>query len=266
MDLTHTKWIGKERYHFDEIDSTNIKAKELATIGCPHGTLVMADSQNAGIGRRGRSWSSESGAGIYMSLILRPQLTTEQAPMLTLVAALAVVKAIEYSLMENRGTEDNIQKPMIKWPNDIVLNGKKLCGILTEMTLGQKQIDSIVIGIGINVANQDFPEEIRTTASSVYLETGILLERESLIEKVWEYFEGYYELFVEAGDFSSLKEEYEKSLVNKNKKVNVLDPKGTYTGTARGITNTGELLVQTEAGISEVASGEVSVRGIYGYV
>lgn len=266
MNLEKTKWVGKEYYHFEQIDSTNSKAKDLIAAGCAHGTLVTADAQSAGMGRRGRNWSSEQGAGIYMSLVLRPQISAEQAPMLTLVAAMAVEKAIEHLLTEKSALADSFYKPMIKWPNDIVLNGKKLCGILTEMILGQKQIEGIIIGIGINVTNQDFPEEIRATASSIYLETGIRLEREPLIEKVWEYFEKYYDAFIKAGDLSSLKDTYEQSLANKNKKVNVLDPNGAYTGTALGITNTGELLVDTGRSIEAVASGEVSVRGIYGYV
>ena len=136
-----------KRYHFETIDSTNKKAKELATAGEVHGTLVTADTQYAGIGRRGRSWSSEKEAGIYMSMLLRPKLEADKASMLTLVAALAVEKAIA-AVCEPDGYQ-----PMIKWPNDIVLNKKKICGILTEMTLTGTQIDFVVIGIGINVNN-----------------------------------------------------------------------------------------------------------------
>lgn len=246
-----------KRYHFETIDSTNKKAKELAAAGAEHGTLVTADAQQAGIGRRGRSWSSEKGTGIYMSMLLRPRIATDKASMLTLVAALAVESAIAETLQ---------CQPMIKWPNDIVLNKKKICGILTEMTLNGTEIDYVVIGIGINANNKEFPEEIVQTASSLFLELNEKIDIELLITEVWNRFAVYYELFLETEDLTLLKEEYEKALVNKEEKVKVLDPLGEYIGVARGITNTGELIVDTEGEIRYVSSGEVSVRGIYGYV
>lgn len=246
-----------KRYHFETIDSTNLKVKELAAEGAAHGTLVTADAQHAGIGRRGRSWSSEKEAGIYMSMLLRPEIETNQASMLTLVAALAVETAIADSLD---------CQPMIKWPNDIVLNKKKICGILTELALKGTEIDYVVIGIGINVNNKDFPEEIVQTASSLSLELGNKIDKELLITKVWEHFAVYYELFLQSGDLSLIRERYEKALINKEEKVKVLDPLGEYVGIARGITNTGELIVDTEGEARYVSGGEVSVRGIYGYV
>ena len=260
--LQDTKWIGKQRYHFTEIDSTNKKAKELAAAASLHGALVTADVQTAGVGRRGRSWSSEASCGIYMSLILQPDIAIEQAPMLTLVAALAVAKAVTESL-QRCGCKETVE---IKWPNDIVMNAKKICGILTEMTLENNRIVSVVIGIGINVSNQNFPNEIATTASSLYLETGLQFEKEALLSSIWKQFECYYGRFLQMRDLSLLKEEYEMYLVNKGKKVTVLEPKGEYTGTAMGITNRGELLVDANGRIETVFGGEVSVRGIYGYV
>lgn len=260
--LQITKWCGKERYHFKVIDSTNKKAKEIAQRGCSNGTLVTAESQQAGIGRRGRSWSSEEGTGIYMSLVLRPEIKTESASSLTLVAAISVAKAID-NLLGSNLSKAGIE---IKWPNDIVLNKKKVCGILTEMSLKGTEIDYLVIGIGINVSNRDFPEEIQATASSILLETGVELEKETLIEEVWNLFEHYHMLFLETADLRGFKEEYERLLANRNNKVKVLDPNGAYEGIAQGITNTGELLVETVHGVRSVSSGEVSVRGIYGYV
>lgn len=246
-----------KHYHFETIDSTNKKVKELAAAGAEHGTLVTADAQHAGIGRRGRSWSSEKDAGIYMSILLRPEIETDKASMLTLVAALAVEKAIEESLL---------CQPMIKWPNDIVLNKKKICGILTEMALKGLEIDYVVVGIGINVNNKEFPEEIVQTASSLSLELGHEIDREMLITEVWKRFAVYYKQFLETKDLSLLKDVYERVLVNKEEKVKVLDPLGEYIGFARGITNIGELIVDTEEEIRYVSGGEVSVRGIYGYV
>lgn len=247
-----------KRYHFEHIDSTNQKAKLLGAEGCPHGTLITADFQEAGIGRRGRSWSSEKDAGIYMSMVLRPCIETDKASMLTLVAAMAVEKAIEKVCIKTQ--------PMIKWPNDIVINKKKICGILTEMSLKGTAIDYLVVGIGINVCNQVFPEDIAQTASSLSLETGLDIDRELLITEVWKQFDVYYNYFLQTKDLSLFREAYEKALVNKEKQVKVLDPLGEYAGVAKGITNTGELIVETEAGIQYVSSGEVSVRGIYGYV
>lgn len=247
-----------ERYHFETIDSTNKKAKELAGEGCLHGTLVTADAQHAGIGRRGRSWSSEKGAGIYMSMVLRPELEADKASMLTLVTAMAVQRAIQEVC--------NDGMPMIKWPNDIVLNKKKICGILTEMTLKGTEIDYIVVGIGINVNNKDFPEEIAQTASSLALELQLDIDGEMLITNVWKQFAVYYEQFLQTKDLSLFQKEYEEALVNKEENVKVLDPLGEYIGIARGITNTGELVVDTEGEVRYVSGGEVSVRGIYGYV
>lgn len=247
----------KKRYHFETIDSTNTKAKELAAAGAVQGTLVTADAQQAGIGRRGRSWSSEKKAGIYMSMLLRPEIATDKASMLTLVAALAVERAIAETLD---------CQPMIKWPNDIVLNKKKICGILTEMVLKGTEIDYVVIGIGINVNNKNFPEEIVQTASSLSLELGNEIDREMLISEVWKRFSVYYENFLQVGDLSGIKAEYEHALINKDEKVKVLDPLGEYMGIAKGITNIGELIVDTEEEIRYVSGGEVSVRGIYGYV
>lgn len=261
--LENTKWCGKERYHFAVIDSTNKKAKELAQTGCVHGTLVTAESQQAGIGRRGRSWSSEEGTGIYMSLVLRPDIKTENASSITLVAAISVARAI-INLFKESSQEAVF--PQIKWPNDIVLNKKKVCGILTELSLDGTKIDYIVIGIGINVSNQSFPEELQSIASSILLETQEELDKELLIEEVWKQFEYYYALFLQTQDLQGFKEEYVSLLANQNNKVKVLDPNGEYEGVARGITNTGELLVETEQVICEVSSGEVSVRGMYGYV
>ena len=249
-----------KRYHFEELDSTNKKAKELAAAGAGHGTLVTADAQHAGVGRRGRSWSSEKGAGIYMSMLLRPALGTEQVSMLTLVAALAAAKAFENFAVFPANT------PCIKWPNDLVLRKKKVCGILTELTLDGTNIDYVIVGIGINVSNRFFPDEIKETASSILLERGQEVDRESLIAEIWNIFEKYYDIFCKTKDFSVLKEEYERYLINKEKEVNVLDPAGNYKGTAMGITNKGELIVDTGAEYKYVSSGEVSVRGIYGYV
>ena len=252
-----TEWAGCEIYYFDSIDSTNTKAKELAEEGHPSGTLVVADRQTAGKGRRGRSWESPTGIGIFMTLMLKPEINPNNASMLTLVAAMATTRAIR------RVTG---VPAMIKWPNDIVMNGKKVCGILTEMSAQFDYINHIVIGIGINVHNEDFPEEIAKTASSLYLESGQHIHRASLIEAFLEEFEDVSAEYLKTEDMEGLQKEYDAMLVNRGRQVRVLDPKEPFEGKAMGITKKGELIVDTWESRKLVSSGEVSVRGIYGYV
>lgn len=255
--IRNTTWAGQEIYYYDVTDSTNIRAKELAEEGHPGGTLVVADRQEAGRGRRGRSWDSPSGTGIFMTLLLKPDMNPNHASMLTLVAAMAVARAIS----KCANTE-----ALIKWPNDIVIGGKKICGILTEMSAQFDFINHIVIGIGINVHNEHFPEEIAETAGSILLQTGKRIRRAELIEQILEQFEYYYAIFMETEDLSGLVKEYNSILVNMNKSVRVLDPKEPFEGKAMGITKKGELIVDTWESRKMVSSGEVSVRGLYGYV
>lgn len=256
--LMHTDWVAKEVLYFDTIDSTNTKAQELAEKGYPSGTLVVADKQESGKGRRGRSWVSPSGTGIFMTLMIKPDINPNNASMLTLVAALAVAKAI---------TSVTGEEAMIKWPNDIVVNGKKVCGILTEMNAQFDYINHIVVGIGINVHNESFPEEISQMASSLMIEAGgKRFHRAQIIAETMSYFEQYYDTFLKTQDLSALVREYDELLVNMNKAVRVLDPKEPFDGKAMGITPKGELIVDTWESRKLVSSGEVSVRGIYGYV
>lgn len=256
--LLHTDWVAKEVLYFDTIDSTNTKAQELAEKGYPSGTMVVADKQESGKGRRGRSWVSPSGTGIFMTLMIKPDINPNNASMLTLVAALAVAKAI---------TSVTDEEAMIKWPNDIVVNGKKVCGILTEMNAQFDYINHIVVGIGINVHNESFPEEISQMASSLMIEAGgKRFHRAQIIAETMSYFEQYYDTFLKTQDLSALVREYDKLLVNRNKSVRVLDPKEPFDGKAMGITPKGELIVDTWESRKLVSSGEVSVRGIYGYV
>lgn len=256
--LMHTDWVAKEVLYFDTIDSTNTKAQELAEKGYPSGTLVVADKQESGKGRRGRSWVSPSGTGIFMTLMIKPDINPNNASMLTLVAALAVAKAI---------TSVTGEKALIKWPNDIVINGKKVCGILTEMNAQFDYINHIVVGIGINVHNESFPEEISQMASSLMIEAGgKRFHRAQIIAETMSYFEQYYDTFLKTQELSALVREYDELLVNRNKSVRVLDPKEPFDGKAMGITPKGELIVDTWESRKLVSSGEVSVRGIYGYV
>lgn len=252
-----TKWAGKKVVYFDEVDSTNTRAKELGGQDAPHGTLVVADKQNAGKGRRGRQWTSPSGESIYMTILLRPDMDPSKAPQLTLVMAMSVAQAIK---------EENLDA-QIKWPNDIVLNRKKICGILTEMSTEIDYINHVVIGVGINVNGTEIPEELKETATSLRIEAGKSLQRSSLIANVMKHFEANYEEFIKVQDLGFLQDDYNALLVNCRKQVTIIGAKESYPALAHGINQTGELIVEREDGsIEEIYSGEVSVRGIYGYV
>lgn len=253
-----TSWAGKRLEYYDETDSTNTRAKVLGQNGTPHGTLVVAEKQNAGRGRRGRRWDSPAGSSIYMSLLLRPRFAPVKAPMLTLVMAYAVAQTLR---------EKNHVPVGIKWPNDLVLNKKKICGILTEMSAEKEDINYVVIGVGINVNTESFLEEINNTATSLRIETGEVVKRAELIAGIMKYFELYYEQFCEAEDLSPFVDGYNKLLVNCGQQVRVLEPGNEYNALAFGIDKKGELQVEREDGRREsIFAGEVSVRGIYGYV
>ena len=255
-DQIHTKWAGKTVHFAREIDSTNLWIKRLAKEGAPEGTLALAEFQSAGRGRLGRSWEVPEGTSVMMSILLRPKFEPQYAPTLTLVMGMAVAKAVK-----KLGFVVSI-----KWPNDVVVSHKKICGILTEMGVRDGKIDYAVIGVGINVNIREFPEEMADKATSLYLESGREFDRSQIPGLVMEAFEEYYEKFAATCDLSGLKDEYESILANYNQPVRVLAGE-PYEGIARGITDSGELLVEKKDGtVSAVSAGEVSVRGLYSYV
>ena len=252
----HTKWAGKTVHFARETDSTNLWIKRLAKEGAPEGTLAVAEFQSAGRGRLGRSWEVPEGTSVMMSILLRPEFEPQYAPTLTLVMGMAVAKAVK-----KLGFDVSI-----KWPNDVVVSHKKICGILTEMGVRDGKIDYAVIGVGINVNIREFPEEMADKATSLYLEAGKEFDRSRIPGLVMEAFEEYYEKFAATCDLSGLKDEYESILANYNQPVRVL-AKEPYEGIARGITDGGELLVEKADGtMAIVSAGEVSVRGLYSYV
>ena len=285
-----TRWAGHPLLYSEETGSTNNDIFALSDQGFPHGTLALTGTQTAGKGRRGRLWISPPDVNIYMSILLRPDLRPESAPMLTLVMALAVYEACEelyasgkeYDTRETAQEADRAQgtgdgspslKFGIKWPNDIVVSAdggpyKKICGILTEMRMEEKEIRDIVIGTGINANQTEFPEEIRETAGSLALALGHAVNRAELTAETWRFFEADFEAFCETQSLETLRDKYEAALVNRGRKVRVLDPQEPYEGTAMGITAGGELIVRPQDGSAdrEVSSGEVSVRGVMGYV
>lgn len=252
-----TKWAGKHICYFKELDSTNARAKQEADNGAAEGTLVVTDMQTAGRGRRGRSWNSPAGVNLYFTLILKPVYQPDKAAMVTLVMALAVAEGISLTC----GMEAEI-----KWPNDVVVNGKKVCGILTEMNVEHGQIQYVAVGVGVNVGLQEFPPEIADKAASLEAECGKPVSRTALAANILKAFEKYYESFLQELSLSCIRDKYNRRLVNRDREVRVLDPQGEFQGIARGINEFGELLVERDDGsVTIVFAGEVSVRGIYGY-
>ena len=294
-----TSWAGRPLLYQEETGSTNDDIFALAAQGYPHGTLVIAARQTAGKGRRGRTWISPPEGNIYMSILLKPDLRPDVTPMLTVVMALSVYQAVAELYMNQAGTQsektsgqnfalaESAEKSKenhglpdpahcrfgIKWPNDIVVSVdgssyRKLCGILTEMRMEDNEISAITIGIGLNVNQTEFAPEISENATSFRLALGKKVNRAALTASIWNHFEDNYNIFVKTQDFSGLKSSYEEGLVNRGRHVHVLDPRAPFTGTAIGINDQGELLVQPDDGsaVCTVGSGEVSVRGVSGYV
>lgn len=253
-----TAWLGKDIVYKETTGSTNADVKRMAEDGAENGLLIVADAQTLGKGRRGRQWVSEKGTNLYFSMLLKPDITPEKASMITLVAAYSVAKVIA----KNTGLDAKI-----KWPNDIVVGRKKVCGILTEMSMERDYIHHIVVGIGINVNEEAFPEEINDMATSLKKEGGQVVLRANLLCDILLQFEKDYGVFLAAENLKPFVDDYNKMLVNKGALVKVLDPKGVFSGIAGGINEEGMLIVFKENGqIEKVYAGEVSVRGMYGYV
>lgn len=246
-----TKKIGRNIVYFDETDSTNNDAKRAWESA--DGSVFIAEIQNGGKGRLGRSWESPKSSGIWMSILLKPDLNPLDAPKITQTAGLAVCKALK-----RFGAQ-------IKWPNDIIIKSKKVCGILTEMSAQTDMVDYIVCGIGINVNNESFDSEIAEKATSLYIESGKKQNRAEIVCGVLEEFEDLYERFLKGG-LKEILDEYKASCVNLNRDVRVIYKKQELVGRAVDINENGELVVKTSENEVNIFSGEVSVRGIYGYV
>ena len=249
-----TKTMGQSIYFYEETDTTNNRARELALEGAPEGTLVVAEKQTAGRGRRGKVWESPLGTGIWMSLVLRPQIMPAEASVLTILCGLATAEAIKAETGLSAG---------IKWPNDILINGKKAVGILTEMDCEMSEVHFVIPGIGINVNTASFPPEIADIATSLYLECGKTVSRRRLVHKVLERLEEHYETFLRTGSFTAMLEDYRKHCITLGKEVHVLG-REPFFAEALDITPEGELLVRrADNGKEEVVfSGEVSIRGV----
>ena len=249
-----TETIGRTVRYEDEIDSTNRFAKQLAEENAPHGTLVLCDRQLAGRGRLGRSWFSPERTGLCFSLILRPPVSATNSLPMTMLAALAVRNAISRST----GME-----AMIKWPNDLQVNGKKVCGILTEMSVTpEADVKWIVLGIGINVntKEEEFPEEVRRIATSLYLERGVECSRLDLVREICLQFETLYDSFVETdGDTQVFLPQYKVYSSTLLRRVKLFLGGEEISGIAEDFDKTGALLVREDNGtLRRIFTGEIS--------
>lgn len=248
--------------YYESVDSTNDRIKERAHDNEEQGLVISAGTQTAGKGRIGRKWESPTKDSVSTSLLLTPDdISLEAIPTITVVAAMAVRDA----LSNLYGLEGKI-----KWPNDIVLGGKKICGILTEMEMKDNKVWYVVVGIGVNVHNTQFPEEIAFKATSVDIElqkqSGEKGHRSEITKAIWESFQKYYNIFIKTQDMSGLKEEYERYLANLNERVRIEAQENSYEAIARGIDDRGQLIIEVDGQQQIISTGEVSVRGIYGYI
>lgn len=242
--------FGRAIHHFFKIDSTNRVALDLGHAGAPEGTLVLAEEQTAGKGRAGRRWHSERASGIYLTLLLRPPLAPVQAPLLTLLAGLSVRGAIE----AHTGLI-----PDLKWPNDLLLDGRKLGGILTEMHAEPGAIRFVIIGIGLNVNQARFPAELAPIATSLRAASGRTHSRIELLTRLLRQFESDYNRFLREGPAWVIEEFQAVSSFAKGKRVRVSDGRDQYTGTTTGLSPEGLLHVRREDGrITAVLSGDVT--------
>ncbi len=252
-EVCNTTKIAKEVYFYEQTDSTNNCIRKLAKEGKKEGVVAVAEIQTAGKGRRGKGWQSPKGTGIWMSMLLTPNITPPEAPVLTLLAGLAVCRAVR---------QQTGLTAMIKWPNDILISNKKICGILTELYAEMDSVHFVITGIGINVNTEVFPEELQKTATSLKIEKGESISRKNMIKAVIEEFEKIYLQYEKECSFLPFREEYKKYCINIGKELQVLS-KQPFIAKGIDITEQGELLVQKQTGEKVVVfSGEVSIRNM----
>ena len=256
--LGDTAVMGRNILYFEELGSTNTYVKELALTDAQEGTVVIADCQTAGRGRMDRSFQSPKGKGLYLTVLLRPQLPPERLAQVTALAGMAVCGAVERVCSV---------RPGLKWPNDPVLNGKKVCGILTELVTDGKGGLCLVVGIGINVAQrlEDFTPEVAEMAASLEMILEKPVSRPALAAALLEELDRSYEA-LKQGDLEEYRTCYRRDCVNLGRPVRPMGPGGQQEARAVDIDRDFGLVVRTPDGVEKtIRSGEVSVRGLYGY-
>lgn len=245
-----TSIIGSQIHYKETVDSTQIIAQRLGLEGVPEGTVVIAEEQIGGRGRLNRVWHSPKGTGIWMSIILRPNIPIPKTPQLTLMTAVAIVQAIQ---------DCTSIEAHIKWPNDILVNGKKLTGILTELQAEADRVHSVIIGIGINVNQKEFPEELKSIATSLLMEKGEPINRADLIRSVFTRMEKLYTIYLEKG-FEPIKLLWESYAISVGKRVTARTFSGSITGKALGITEDGVLKIEDDEGfVHHIYSADIEI-------
>jgi BirA family biotin operon repressor/biotin-[acetyl-CoA-carboxylase] ligase len=245
--------FGSITLHYDSVASTNDTGRELAASGVVEGTCVIAREQTLGRGRQGRFWSSPPGEGLYLSLVLRPQIKPADSAILTLAAAVGVAETFRL---------DFDVPADIKWPNDVLASGRKICGILVESAIQNDQLQYAVMGIGVNIAQASFPDDLGNRATSLLLETGRRIEPEDFARPLIERLERWYSASVNHPD-SVISRWEELSSYARGCRVGVKFAEGTIEGTTRGLTSRGALILEMDNGETrEVVSGEVSLRAV----
>jgi len=242
--------FGKRIHHFFKVDSTNRVALELAHAGEPEGAVVLAEEQTAGRGRAGRTWHSERAVGIYVTLVLRPKLAPVQAPLLTMMAGLSAYTAIQ----AHSGLVVDL-----KWPNDLLIRGKKVGGILTEMHAEPGQVRFVIVGIGLNVNQEKFPSELGSVATSLRIESGRPQSRLELLVRLLREFENDYNRFLTEGSGAVIERFTKVSSYAQGKRVRVSNGKDAFTGITAGLGPEGLLQVQRDSGqVTTVIAGDVA--------
>lgn len=257
QDLKTKKWAKELLYTFEEVNSTNKVAKKLANEGKAEGTVVVAEHQSQGKGRLGRTWSSPKGKGIWVSIILRPHILPTKASQITFVIAVGMLKALKNFV--------NLDVK-IKWPNDILINTKKVAGILTELSAEIERINYVVIGIGVNVnqSQNEFPLEFRDKATSLKLASGQEIARVKVLQAMLEEIEKAYNLYLAEG-FSPIIDQWKQNSFTLGKEVKVLMNDGEIEGLAFDVNEDGCLLVKDDdKKVHTILAGDVSVRLVNG--
>lgn len=246
--------LGKNIYFFDEITSTNEYAKTIAN-NVEEGTIVVAKKQTKGKGRLDRKWISSKNEGIYFSLILKPEIEVFKIMQITLIAGISLCETIKQ--MANIDAK-------IKWPNDILINNKKVCGILTELNAQIDNIFYIILGIGINVNNEKFDQDLKQKATSLYLETNKNIEKQKILACFLKNFEQKYFIYKKEKSFDPFLKQYKDLCVNLNKKAKILHKGKEIIGEVIDISHLGEIVFKTDTDILKISSGEVSLRNVDG--
>ena len=242
--------FGKRIYHFFKTDSTNQVALELGHAGEPEGAVIIAEEQTAGRGRAGHSWHSERAAGIYATILLRPRLAPVQAPLLTMMAGLSARAAVQSAA----GLSVDL-----KWPNDLMISGKKLGGILTEMHAEPSQVRFVIVGIGINVNQQKFPAELAGASTSLRMETGKVQSRLEVLVQFLRQFESDYKELLSEGSARVVMQFEAASSYARGKRVRVTNGRESFTGVTAGLEDTGVLRVKRDDGeMTTVIAGDVT--------